>query len=183
MKYPMMSKNPNEELSYNNGVVGKRCTECIFSVAHALICRLSGLKRGEDVKLRYITVSDCHNGFTDWFSVSVGISRNGYATESSSFCVNSDTPDMRNVFEDLFGHYAETRKTFNFEAEIEGVSLNLTGIGKTFLRDFAGFLHTVEDLMDEEIINPYGDLNRFGIPKDSFQKMAEEFDKITERYC
>ncbi len=184
-KFPVMSKDTinAKELRFNNDMIEKRCTECIFSVAHALICRLSGVKREDDVKLRYIIVSDCHNGNVDWFSVCVGISRNGYAPEDTTFCVNSDTRNMRKVFKDLFGKYAETVDTFNSEAKIKGVYLDLKGIGKDFLREFASYIHTVEEMMDDEITNVYGWLNPFGIPKDSFKKMAEEFDELIERYC
>lgn len=184
-KFPVMSKDPKnaKELRFNNNIIEKRCTECIFSVAYALIYQLRGVKRGDDVKLRYIIVSDCHNGNVDCFSVYIGISRSGYATEGSSFCVNSDTVNMRKVFEDLFGQYAETEDIFNSKAKIEGVCLNLTGIGKVFLRDFAEYIHTVEEMMDDEIINLYGWLNPLVIPKDSFKKMTEEFDELIQRYC
>ena len=184
-KFPIMSKDHEEadELRFNNDMIEKRCTECIFSVAHALICRLNEVKRVDDVKLRYIIVSDCHNGDVDWFSVDICISCSGYAAEKTTFCVNSDTQNMRKVFEELFGQYAETTDTFNSEAQIEGVCLDLTGIGKDFLRDFARYIHTVEGMMPDRIINQYGCLNPFGIPKDSFKKMAEEFDELIERYC
>ncbi|MBR2240885.1 MAG: hypothetical protein IJ890_05850 [Clostridia bacterium] len=185
MRFPVLTENPKDSsgLQSNNYMMQKRCVECIFSVAQALICRLNGVERSDDVKLRYISVTDCHNGANDWFSVNIGISRNGYATEYSTFTTPSDTQEMRHVFREIFEQYAEVEDIFNSEAELEGVCLNIAGFGKKFLSDFGSYINTVEGMMDSKIINQYGFINWFGIPKESFTEMRKKFDELTSRYC
>lgn len=185
MGFPVLAKglNDSRELKSNNDVMPKRCVECIFSIAQALLCRLHGVKRGDDVKLRYIIVTDCHNGANDWFSVCIGISRSGYATEYSTLTTPSDTQEMRNVFRKIFGDYAEVEDNTDSETNLEGACLNIAGFGKDFLRDFSRYLRTVERKMGSEIINPYGFINPYGIPKESFTKMREEFEQLVARYC
>ena len=184
MEFPVLTRNAKEVIQFNNFMVQRRCVECIFTVAHALICNLRSAKRGDDVKLRGIIVSDCHNKYNDWYSVDIGLSSSGYATEYTTFIVSSDTPEMRTVFRELFGKYSETRETFNEEAEIKGIHLNLEGEGRIFLRNFGRYIQTIQEMLDaESIITPYLHINPFGIPADSFRQMKEEFDELIERYC
>lgn len=186
MEFPRMVNglNGDDMLKSNNFMDQRRCIDCVFSIAHALICKMRGVKRGEDVKLRAIVVTDCHNEYNDWFSVEIGLSRSGYATEYTTFIVPSDTEKMSTVFEELFKNYATTEETVDNDTKLKGIYLHLQGIGKTFLRDFGKYIQLLQDMLDsEEIITPYAYINRFGIPADSFRQMKEEFEELVQRYC
>lgn len=166
----------------------RRMLVCLYHLTVAILCRLQNCQKRDDIKLTGIAIYDCHNEVADFYSITIGVSSGGWATQNTSFTVPSDTLNMRKAFKKLFENFLpgdkRLRKVMAEDCDnMPGIYLNLDGRGRHFLEQLYFYWRKIySEIKDEPIVNQYAYINKYGIPVTLIEELLKELDEFGKRF-
>lgn len=191
MKFPILYADDAEKRNEEhfpisgNRAIQRRMMECLFHVTKAILVRFKKYSRGDNVKLKEITIYDGHNEYNDFYAICVGVSKNRDEVDRVNYFVPSDTLEMRLVLKTLFEKYSgvELRECKERETAFDGIQLNITEKSRAFLRDLYHYWQIVYDqIKDEPFIDDCCDMNKYGIPVEAVKTLMSELEELKNRF-